>query len=147
MKTGPNFLKRRHSFYESGTLTRNPNMYELKVTTHFSAAHRLRMVGSKCENLHGHNWKIEAYIVGEMLDDAGVLMDFGMIKNQIAEIMALLDHKYLNELDGFKNNQPSSENIAHWVAMELRKRIDNSRVTVSRVTAWESDDACATYIL
>jgi 6-pyruvoyltetrahydropterin/6-carboxytetrahydropterin synthase len=122
-------------------------MYELKVTTHFSAAHQLRMVGSKCENLHGHNWKIEAYIIGEKLDDGDVLMDFGVIKNRLAEIMARLDHKHLNELDAFQDQQPSSENIAHWVAMELRKKIDNSRVKVGRVTAWESDDACATYVV
>jgi 6-pyruvoyltetrahydropterin/6-carboxytetrahydropterin synthase len=122
-------------------------MYELKVVTKFAAAHQLTMVGSKCENMHGHNWKVEVYVNGEKTDDAGVLMDFGVIKKHVREIMALLDHKYLNELDYFRQNQPSSENIAFFVATELQRRIDNSAVSVSRVTAWESDDAGATYIV
>jgi 6-pyruvoyltetrahydropterin/6-carboxytetrahydropterin synthase len=122
-------------------------MYELKVLTRFAAAHQLTMVGTKCENMHGHNWKIEVYVTGEKLDKAGVLVDFGVIKKHVAEIMAMLDHKYLNELDCFKQKQPSSENIAYLVATELQQRIDSSAVRVSRVTAWESDDAGATYIV
>ena len=122
-------------------------MYELKVVTKFAAAHQLTMVGSKCENLHGHNWKVEVYVTGEKLDKGGVVMDFGEIKKHVAEIMSMLDHKYLNELDYFKQSQPSSENIAYFVATELQKRIDNQAVSVSRVTAWESDDAGATFIV
>ena len=120
-------------------------MYELKIVTHFAAAHQLTMVGEKCENMHGHNWKIEVFVTGAKLDEAGVLMDFGIIKKHVAEVMSLLDHKYLNELEFFKNDQPSSENIAGVVARELQKRIDNSAARVSRVAAWESEDACATY--
>jgi len=122
-------------------------MYELRVVTKFSAAHQLTMVGSKCENMHGHNWKIEVYVAGENTDGGGVLLDFGVIKKHVREIMSLLDHKYLNELAYFKKNQPSSENIAYFVATELQKRIDNQTAHVSRVTAWESDDAGATYIV
>lgn len=122
-------------------------MYELKVVTHFAAAHQLTMVGAKCENMHGHNWKIEVYVTGEKLGQAGVLMDFGVVKKHVAEIMSMLDHKYLNELDYFQHDQPSSENIAYFVAQKLQKKIDNSAVSVSRVTAWESDDACATFIV
>jgi len=122
-------------------------MYELKVVTKFAAAHQLTMVGTKCENLHGHNWKIEVYVAGEKTDDAGVLIDFGIIKKHVREIMAMLDHKYLNELEYFQQGQPSSENIAYFVATELQKRIDNQAVNISKVTAWESDDAGATYIV
>lgn len=122
-------------------------MYELKVVTEFAAAHQLTMVGSKCENLHGHNWKVEVYVTGEKMDDAGVLMDYGIIKKHVRAIMSLLDHKYLNELDYFQQSQPSSENIAYFVATELQKRIDNQAASVSKVTAWESDDAGATYIV
>ena len=122
-------------------------MYELKVVTKFAAAHRLTMVGAKCENMHGHNWKIEVYVKGEKTDDAGVLMDFGIIKKDVREIMAMLDHKYLNELEYFQQGQPTSENIAYFVATELQKRIDNQAVSISKVTAWESDDAAATYIV
>ena len=122
-------------------------MYELKVITRFAAAHQLTMVGTKCENMHGHNWKIEVFVAGENLDEAGVLVDFGVIKKHVADIMSLLDHKYLNELTFFEQKQPSSENIAYLVATELQQRIDDSTVRVSRVTAWESDDAGATYVV
>jgi 6-pyruvoyltetrahydropterin/6-carboxytetrahydropterin synthase len=122
-------------------------MYELKIVTHFAAAHQLTMVGEKCENLHGHNWKIEVYVAGKKLDEAGVLIDFGIIKKHVAEIMSLLDHKFLNDLDYFKNDQPSSENIAGVIARELQERIDNTGISVSRVAAWESENACATIIL
>ena len=121
-------------------------MYELKVVTHFAAAHQLTMVGSKCENMHGHNWRIEVYVAGDKLNAGGVLVDFGEIKAHLAEIMKKLDHKYLNELDYFPDGNPSSENIAQFVARELQAKIDNSSARVSRVTAWESDDAGATYI-
>ena len=122
-------------------------MYELKVVTKFAAAHQLTMVGTKCENMHGHNWKIEVYVTGEKLDDGGVVMDFGVIKKHVRDIMSLLDHKYLNELEFFQQSQPSSENIAYLVADKLQQKIDTSSVKVSRVTAWESDDASATYIV
>ncbi|MGD8882655.1 MAG: 6-carboxytetrahydropterin synthase QueD [Desulfobacterales bacterium] len=122
-------------------------MYELKVVTRFAAAHQLTIVGSKCENMHGHNWRIEVYVTGEKLNKAGVLVDFGEIKAHLAEVMKKLDHKFLNELDYFSDGNPSSENIAYFVARELQTKIDNTSARVSRVTAWESDDACATYIV
>lgn len=121
-------------------------MYELKTVTRFAAAHRLTMVGEKCENLHGHNWKIEVHVRGEHLDEGGVLMDFGVIKRHVAEIMQLLDHRYLNELPDFEGRPPSSENIARFVARRLAERLDGPGLRVSRVTAWESEDAGATYI-
>jgi len=120
-------------------------MYELKVRTHFAAAHQLKLVALKCENLHGHNWKIEVYLKGRELNDAGVLMDFGEIKAAVNGIMNELDHKYLNELECFKSRNPSSENIANYIAHALQEKINTTGVKVSRVTAWESDDACATY--
>ena len=122
-------------------------MYELKVVAKFAAAHQLTMVGSNCENMHGHNWKVEVCVTGEKLDDGGVVLDFGEIKKHVAEIISMLDHKYLNELEFFQQGQPSSENIACFVAGELQQRIDNQSVRVSRVTAWESDDASATYLV
>lgn len=123
-------------------------MFELKVLTRFAAAHQLKMVGQKCENLHGHNWKVEVHVGGERLNEAGVLMDFGDIKRHVADIINKIDHKFLNELDFFKGiEQPSSERIAVYIARELVKRIDDPGVKVLRVSAWESDDACATYIL
>ncbi len=124
-------------------------MFELKIKTHFAAAHKLAMVGEKCENLHGHNWNIEVYVSGEKLNAAGVLVDFGDIKKEVRAIMETLDHKYLNELEAFKSVQPSSERIAIYIAEQLQPRINQfaENVRVARVSAWESADACATYIL
>ena len=121
-------------------------MFELKIVTDFAAAHQLEMVTDKCESLHGHNWKVEVYVTGEQLNEAGVLIDFGVIKKYLAEIMTTLDHKFLNELDFFQGGNPSSENIAVYIAKALQEKIDPTGVRVSRVAAWESDDACATYI-
>lgn len=80
------------------------------------------------------------------MNHAGVLKDFGEIKQHVSEIIAKLDHTFLNKLDFFRDINPSSENIALYVAKELEKTINSSAVQVSRVTAWESEDACATYI-
>ena len=123
-------------------------MYELKVVTHFAAAHQLKMVAKKCENLHGHNWKIEICVAGKDLNKAGVLIDFGELKQHVSVIMAKLDHKFLNELDDFNDNYPPySENIAHYIAKTLQSMIDSPDIKVARVTSWESENACATYIV
>jgi 6-pyruvoyltetrahydropterin/6-carboxytetrahydropterin synthase len=119
-------------------------MFELKIRTHFAAAHQLKMVAQKCENLHGHNWRVEACVTGESLDRSGILIDFGILKNHVREIIQTLDHKFLNDLDDFKGN-PSSERIAVYIARRLDQKLDGTPVRVSRVTCWESDDASATY--
>jgi len=122
-------------------------MFELKIETDFSAAHQLAMVGKKCENLHGHNWKVEVAVAGDHLDEGGVLIDFGILKQHVRETVGLLDHTFLNDLEYFDDRRPpSSENIARFIAMQLQPRIDSDRVRVARVTAWESKDACATYL-
>ncbi|MCP3950990.1 MAG: 6-carboxytetrahydropterin synthase QueD [Desulfobacterales bacterium] len=122
-------------------------MYELKVETDFAAAHQLAMVGEKCENLHGHNWKIEVIVAGETLDEGGVVMDFGIIKQHVRAVMETLDHKFLNELEIFSDAvPPSSENIARYIADSMQKKLDNPAAKIARVSAWESKNACATYI-
>lgn len=120
-------------------------MYELKVLTSFAAAHQLKMVTEKCENLHGHNWKVEFHVAGKDLK-SGVLVDFGIVKKHLHEIIETLDHKFLNELPAFENANPSSEQIAKYIADQFQLRIGNDTpYNVSRVSVWESDDACATY--
>jgi 6-pyruvoyltetrahydropterin/6-carboxytetrahydropterin synthase len=121
-------------------------MYELKVVSHFAAAHQLAMVAKKCENLHGHNWKVEVYVTGEKLNNAGVVMDFGEIKRHLSEIITSLDHKFLNELVFFQDGNPSSENIAKHIAIAMQEKITAPSVRVSRVTTWESEDASASYM-
>jgi 6-pyruvoyltetrahydropterin/6-carboxytetrahydropterin synthase len=121
------------------------SMFELKILTHFAAAHQLRMVSKKCENLHGHNWKVEVCVAGDRLNDAGVLIDFGELKAHVKTIIDTLDHKFLNDLNLFGGN-PSSEKIAVYIAETLASKLAHDNIRVSRVTTWESEDACATYI-
>ena len=121
-------------------------MYELKIITEFSAAHNLRNFRGKCEALHGHNWKVEVVLSGESLDDSGVVLDFAEVKAATSEIMSEIDHRYLNDLPFFMENNPSSENIARYIFHRLQEKIDNDRVRIRRVTAWESQDACASYL-
>jgi 6-pyruvoyltetrahydropterin/6-carboxytetrahydropterin synthase len=120
-------------------------MYELKIVTQFAAAHQLREYQGGCENLHGHNWKVEVFVKGEKLGKDGLLIDFQVIKNATREVLEELDHTFLNELAPFLEQNPSSENIARYVFNSLNRRLKNDNVRVSRVSAWESDTACATY--
>jgi 6-pyruvoyltetrahydropterin/6-carboxytetrahydropterin synthase len=123
-------------------------MFELKITTCFAAAHQLKMVEKKCENLHGHNWKIEICVAGKKLNNAGVLIDFGELKAHLSNIVSKLDHRFLNDLNCFDlQRPPSSEVIAQYIANELQREIKNPDIVVDRLTAWEADDACATYIV
>ncbi|VEN72648.1 6-carboxy-5,6,7,8-tetrahydropterin synthase [Candidatus Desulfarcum epimagneticum] len=121
-------------------------MFELTVKNRFAAAHQLKMVSQKCENLHGHNWEVEVCLAGESLDSAGVLMDFGEIKHMVADIMADLDHKFLNELECFPDQNPSSEHIAVYIAERMTGKVKNPGVSVRRVTVWESPGSGAAYI-
>ena len=121
-------------------------MYELKIITEFSAAHNLRNFRGKCEALHGHNWKVEVVLSGKDLDDSGVVLDFAEVKAATGEIISEIDHRYLNDLPFFMENNPSSENIARYIFHRLREKMDNDRIRIKRVTAWESRDACASYL-
>jgi len=120
-------------------------MYELKITSHFAAAHQLRALKGGCENLHGHNWKVEVAVAGDRLGDDGLLVDFRVIKDLTKQIIDELDHKFLNEIEPFKSAEPSSENIARHIFKTLAERLNNLGIHVSRVTAWESESACASY--
>jgi len=122
-------------------------MYELKIIRKFAAAHQLLLSQTKCENLHGHNWKIEVIVQGERLDKSGMMIDFSILKKEVDQVLDTLDHHFLNDIPFFKENSPSSENIARYIATTLEKKLDTPDVKISRVVAWESDDACATYIM
>jgi len=121
-------------------------MYQLKILTHFSAAHRLENFYGKCEALHGHNWKVEVEITGERLDEAGLVLDFGVLKAKTREVLEELDHTYLNEHPAFRNQNPSSENLARFLAERLGAVLNREGIRVSRVSVWESDTACASYL-
>ncbi|MBN1276437.1 MAG: 6-carboxytetrahydropterin synthase QueD [Deltaproteobacteria bacterium] len=121
-------------------------MYELRVTSQFSAAHLLRDHKGECENLHGHNWKIEAYVAGRELGKDGLMIDFKIIKEKVEKALKELDHKYLNELEPFKKQNPSSENIARHIFTLLSREMNEGDIRVSKVTVWESDTASASYM-
>lgn len=120
-------------------------MYELKVITDFAAAHQLRNFGGECEKLHGHNWRIEVVLSGDRLNEAGLLVDFKDVKTAANKILEDLDHAYLNELPQFKDENPSSENIAAYLFQRLSSELNKGNLKVTKVTAWESDSACASY--
>jgi len=119
--------------------------YELKIETAFAAAHNLLNYCGECENLHGHNWKIEIYIQGAELDKSGMLIDFKVLKEHTNSILDTLDHTYLNKLPIFEGLSPSSELIAKYIFEELEKRLDKLPVTVQKIVAWESEKAAAAY--
>ena len=124
-------------------------MYEIKVTNRFAAAHNLREFHGRCENLHGHNWFVEAVVRAAELDKIGLAVDFGVVKKLLAEVLDLLDHQYLNEKDEFKAQNPSSENIAKFIFDRLAPAVSaatEGRGRLFSVSAWESENASATYI-
>ena len=121
-------------------------MYELKIISQFAAAHQLRDFKGGCENLHGHNWKIEVFVTGQKLKKNGLIIDFRVIKDATKKVLDELDHKFLNELDAFKTLNPSSENISCHIFKSLSQELNDGDVKVSKVTAWESDSSCATYM-
>ena len=145
-RTFANTCERYKSFKRSITDRIIKFMFELKIISHFAAAHQLRDFGGKCENLHGHNWKIEVYVTGNRLEKNGLLIDFKVIKEATKKTLYEFDHKCLNELEHFKEINPSSENIARYIYESLVQKLNNENIRVSRVTAWESDSACATYM-
>jgi 6-pyruvoyltetrahydropterin/6-carboxytetrahydropterin synthase len=93
-----------------------------------------------CENLHGHNWKVEVTVATRQLDKSGLGIDFKVLKKETKRILGLLDHKYLNELPFFKDISPSSENIARFVFEELQQ-VFNEAVVIESVCIWESENA------
>jgi 6-pyruvoyltetrahydropterin/6-carboxytetrahydropterin synthase len=121
-------------------------MYELKIISHFAAAHQLREIEGDCEKLHGHNWKVEVQVAGKELGNDGMLIDFRTIKAATKKVLDELDHEFLNELQPFKDTSPSSENIARHIFHCLDSQLNSDAVKVIKVTAWESDSACASYM-
>lgn len=120
-------------------------MYHLTIYTQFAAAHNLVNYQGDCENLHGHNWKVEVTVGARELDKAGLGIDFKILKKRTYEMLDTLDHKYLNDLEPFLEKSPSSENISRYLFEQLSLNLDDDNVHLEKVTVWESDNACAAY--
>lgn len=122
-------------------------MYRLMIKTSFAAAHNLINYQGDCENLHGHNWRVEVVVTAKELDKAGLGIDFKILKKQTNSLLDELDHKYLNDLTPFKNDSPSSENISRYLFERLTETLNNENITVEKINVWESENACASYSL
>jgi len=123
-------------------------VYQLTVTMDFAAAHCLRHYGGPCENLHGHNFAVEAVVSGRKLEPkVDILMDFKELKNRLAAVVAELDHCHLNELAVFAKRNPSSELLARYIFEGLRERLaDVPQVTLQSVSVSEKASSKATYM-
>ncbi|MBF0594941.1 MAG: 6-carboxytetrahydropterin synthase QueD, partial [Candidatus Omnitrophica bacterium] len=114
-------------------------MFELTVRDDFSSAHFLRDYDGQCKNLHGHTWKVAVTVSGTELDKVGVMADFVKMKAHLKSILSRLDHACLNDLDFFKANNPTAENLAQYIYREYKPLI--APVRLVKVRVWESDKA------
>ena len=127
-------------------------MYEVRVEADFAAAHFLKDYHGKCENLHGHNYKVYAHVRGDRLDEGGMLLDFTELKASLRKVCGLLDHKNLNDFACFKQN-PSAERIASFIAENILEDIpalikkDTGNAHLYAIDVFETDTSRARYIL
>jgi len=123
-------------------------MFEITVEESFAAGHYLRDYKGKCENPHGHNYKVRVTLTGAELDKAGLLVDFKDLKELMKPVIERLDHQMMNDLAPFATVNPSAENLARHFYEETAsklKSVTNGRVRVKEVTVWETDSTTATY--
>ena len=121
-------------------------MHEVSIEMEFSSAHALRGYRGKCENTHGHNYKVEVHVRGERLNDIGLLVDFRDLKDATRRVVDYLDHKNINELAPFDVElNPSAENLAMFFFHEVSQAISDDRVRVHMVRVWETSTCSATY--
>lgn len=122
-------------------------MYEVSVEESFAAGHYLRGYKGKCENQHGHNYRVRVTLAGEKVDATGLLYDFVHLKQVIGSVIRTLDHRNLNDFAPFDKLNPSAENIARYIYDEAAKQISASAngATISSITVWETDTSAATY--
>ena len=123
-------------------------MYEVTVEAGFSSGHYLRNYRGKCENPHGHNYRVFVTLMGGELDEAGLLLDFKLLKQVMRPVVDRLDHQMINELEPFTTVNPSAENLARYffdqTAAQLRE-MTAGRVTVKDCTLYETDTSFARY--
>ena len=119
-------------------------MFEVSVEQTFAAGHALRGYRGKCENVHGHNYRVQLTIVGPDLDAIGLLVDFVEVKSLIHSVVDRLDHRFINDLPPFDIVNPSAENLAKYFYDEISENLARP-VRLSEVKIWETDITSATY--
>jgi 6-pyruvoyltetrahydropterin/6-carboxytetrahydropterin synthase len=119
-------------------------MYQVSVEGHFDAAHYLRDYGGKCENLHGHRFKVVVSLKAPKLNEIGLAYDFVELKRHLSEALIRFDHTCLNDVSPFDKINPSSENIAVTIYDQLKGCFPGG-VSLSSVEVWESPQSCVTY--
>jgi len=124
-------------------------MFEVSVEETFAAGHALRGYHGKCENVHGHNYRVRVLVAGDALDATGLLVDFVDLKQILRAIIEKLDHQFLNEVPPFDKLNPSAENMAQYFHQEMTRGLTGAPrpkpVRISEVKIWETDTATATY--
>jgi 6-pyruvoyltetrahydropterin/6-carboxytetrahydropterin synthase len=119
-------------------------MYQVSVESHFEAAHFLKGYKGKCENIHGHRYKVIVNIQTSKLNDIGLAYDFVELKKHLNEILGKFDHNCLNDLPPFKEENPSAENIARTIYDRLKPAFNKDPLLLN-VQVWESPENCVTY--
>ncbi len=123
-------------------------MFQVTVERTFAAGHYLRHYKGKCENPHGHNYKVRVTLEGRELDKAGLLLDFKDLKEVMKQTIERLDHQMINDLEPFTTINPSAENLARYFYEQTNaqlKQVTNGRVAVKDVTVFETETTTATY--
>ena len=122
-------------------------MFEVRVEEMFSSGHALRGYRGKCENVHGHNYRVRVTLAGPKLNDIGLLVDFTELKQVLRRIIAGIDHQFLNDLDAFKMVNPSAENLAKYFYDETRRGLRElpEGAGITEVIVWETDSSSAIY--
>ena len=120
-------------------------MFEVSVEYSFAAGHALRGYKGKCENVHGHNYKVRVTVEGEKLNPIGLLVDFSDLRAALKELTERFDHHFLNEVEPFKETNPSAENLACYLGTELQRKIKDQGLNVNNVTVWETETTSASY--
>jgi 6-pyruvoyltetrahydropterin/6-carboxytetrahydropterin synthase len=122
-------------------------MFQVSVEETFSAGHALRGYRGKCENVHGHNYRVRVTVEGPRLDAIGLLCDFTELKQVMRGIIGGLDHQFMNDLEAFRTVNPSAENLAKYfydeVSRQMRALPAGARIT--DIVVWETDTASARY--
>lgn len=120
-------------------------MYELMIEETFSAAHQIRKLKGPGGKIHGHNWKIQVFILSKDIDSNGISVEFGLLKKELRSVIEALDRSFINEVFPFTEINPTSENLSRWLYDTLSKKLDREDQEISRIVVCEDNTVSATY--